>query len=41
MIEVRKTEDFNYWLDNLKDIRGRVRVLVRIERLIQGNFGDC
>lgn len=40
MIEVRRTEDFNYWLENLKDIRGRARVLVRIERLIQGNFGD-
>ena len=28
------------WLDGLDDIRVRARILVRIERLAQGNFGD-
>jgi len=40
MIEIRKTEKFAKWLDNLNDIRARARVLVRIERLAIGNPGD-
>lgn len=40
MIEVRKTDFFVKWLDSLKDIRTRVRILVQIERLIAGNPGD-
>ena len=40
MVEVRKTEHFAKWLDDLKDIRARARVLVRIERLASGNPGD-
>ena len=40
MIEVRKTEHFAKWLDGLKDIRARARILVRIERLASGNPGD-
>jgi len=40
MIEVRKTEIFANWLDNLRDIRVRARVLVRIERLAAGLAGD-
>jgi putative addiction module killer protein len=40
MIEVRKTEVFAAWLDNLRDIRARARILVRIERLAAGNPGD-
>ncbi len=40
MIEVRKTETFAKWLDDLNDIRARARVLVRIERLAAGNPGD-
>lgn len=40
MIEVRKTEGFARWLDGLRDLRGRARVLVRIERLADGNPGD-
>lgn len=40
MIEVRKTEVFAKWLDALKDIRARARVIVRIERLAAGNPGD-
>jgi putative addiction module killer protein len=40
MIEVRKTEVFSKWLDGLKEMRARARVLVRIERLAAGNPGD-
>ena len=40
MIEIRKTETFAKWLDALKDIRARARILVRIERLAAGNPGD-
>ena len=40
MLEVRKTEHFAKWLDGLKDIRARARILVRIERLASGNPGD-
>jgi putative addiction module killer protein len=40
MIEIRKTEAFVKWLDGLRDIRARSRVLARIERLIAGNPGD-
>ena len=40
MIEIRKTEIFANWLDNLRDVRARARVLVRIERLVAGLAGD-
>ncbi len=40
MIEIRKTEHFANWLDNLRDIQAKARVLVRIERLASGNAGD-
>ena len=41
MIEIRKTEHFANWLDNLRDIQAKARVLVRIERLASGNAGDA
>lgn len=40
MIEIRKTEIFAKWIDELQDIRTRARILVRIERLSAGNPGD-
>ena len=40
MIEIRKTEFFEKWLDELQDIRARARILVRIERLADGNPGN-
>ena len=40
MVEIRKTEAFVKWLDGLRDIRARSRMLVRIERLAAGNPGD-
>ena len=40
MFEIRKTDVFAKWIDNLNDIRARARVLARIERLAAGNPGD-
>ena len=40
MLEVRKTGIYAKWLDGLRDIRARARVLARVERLAAGNPGD-
>jgi len=40
MYEVRKTETYIQWLDGLRDIHARARVLARVERLAAGNPGD-
>jgi len=40
VVEVRQTERFARWLENLRDLRARARVQARIERLIGGNPGD-
>jgi len=40
MVEIRKTENFAKWLEGLRDVRVRARILVRIERLSAGNPGD-
>jgi len=40
MIEIRKTDIYAKWLDGLRDIQARARVLVRVERLAAGNPGD-
>lgn len=40
MIEVRKTDTFARWLDELRDIRARAKVQARLERLTLGNPGD-
>lgn len=40
MLDVRETEEFSEWLSALKDVRGKAKILVRIERLAAGNPGD-
>jgi putative addiction module killer protein len=40
VIEIRKTQIFSEWIDGLRDIHARARILVRIERLAVGNPGD-
>ena len=40
MVEIRKTDLFSKWIDNLRDVQAKARVLVRIERLASGNAGD-
>jgi putative component of toxin-antitoxin plasmid stabilization module len=39
-VEVRKTTQFATWIDGLRDLHGRARILARIERLAAGNPGD-
>ena len=41
MFELRKTEVYAKWLDGLRDVRARARILARIERLADGNPGDA
>lgn len=40
MLEIRKTDTYAQWIDNLRDLQARARVQVRIERLAAGNPGD-
>jgi putative addiction module killer protein len=41
MMEVRKTEVYVKWLDGLRELPARGRVLARVERLAAGNPGDA
>lgn len=34
-------EPFTDWLENLRDLMGRKRILARVVRMQQGNYGDC
>ena len=40
MVEIRKTDIFARWLDGLRDLQARARILARIERLAMGHPGD-
>ena len=40
MIAVHKSGPFDAWLGGLRDVAGRARILVRIDRLAAGNPGD-
>lgn len=40
-MRVEKTDEYAAWIDALKDLAGRARILVRVERLIGGNPGQC
>lgn len=33
-------DPFQVWLDGLEDMKGRIAVLRRVDRLAAGNFGD-
>jgi putative addiction module killer protein len=39
-VRVEKTDEYAEWIDALKDQAGRVRILMRVERLIAGNPGQ-
>lgn len=39
-MRVEKTDEFRDWIDTLKDRAGRARILVRVDRLIDGNPGQ-
>jgi len=40
MYEIKSTKIFSQWLLKLKDMKGRIAVARRIERMEHGNFGD-
>lgn len=40
MIIVNKTGLFNAWLENLKDRQAYARIVARIDRMADGNFGS-
>jgi putative addiction module killer protein len=40
MLELRRTARFDAWLRGLEDLRGRARILVRLDRLAFGHLGD-
>lgn len=40
MLEVRQTTEFSDWLNVLRDVRAKAKVLVRVDRLAHGNPGD-
>ena len=40
MPEIRQTETFRRWFDNLRDSEAQKRILARIRRLSLGNPGD-
>lgn len=40
MYLIKQTELFSKWLYKLKDIKGKVSILRRIDRMKKGNFGD-
>ena len=39
-MRVEKTNEYRDWIDELKDRFGRARILVRVDRLIDGNPGQ-
>lgn len=40
MFELIKSATFDAWLDGLRDPRARARIMVRLDRVADGNFGD-
>ena len=40
MLQMRKTDVYAAWIDGLRDVQGRARILVRVARLAMGNPGD-
>ncbi|PHS71317.1 MAG: addiction module antitoxin RelB [Cycloclasticus sp.] len=41
MYEVYESDKFSNWLKDLKDLRAKAKVIIRIERAKRGSFGDC
>jgi putative addiction module killer protein len=40
MLTLRQTQEFQEWLDALKDMRGQVRIAARLRLAEAGNLGD-
>jgi putative addiction module killer protein len=41
MVTILKTRKFYKWLLDLKDLKGKARIQVRLDRLELGHIGDC
>ena len=42
MYFIEKTTEFDKWLGKLKDLRAKVKILIRIQKLEEDeHFGDC
>ncbi len=40
MFDVRQTPEFVDWLDGLKDMRARIRIVARLRQVEAGSLGD-
>lgn len=40
MNTINRTETFSTWLADLKDLKARAKVVIRVKQAAQGNFGD-
>ncbi|WP_415758104.1 type II toxin-antitoxin system RelE/ParE family toxin [Pseudomonas sp. LT1P18] len=41
MIDFERSRAFADWLDSLRDVIGKVRIIARLRAAEHGNFGDC
>ncbi|RKW40434.1 MAG: type II toxin-antitoxin system RelE/ParE family toxin [Lautropia sp.] len=41
MVKLKYTDTFKRWMRSLADRSAKARIIVRAERLVQGNSGDC
>ena len=39
-VEIRRTDEFDDWLKGLKDVQAKLRIVKRLQRVEDGNFGD-
>ena len=40
MTTLNRTAEFSAWISTLRDLTARAKILVRLKRAEQGNFGD-
>lgn|SRR5690554_3460774 len=40
MFLIEKTDEFDKWFRKLKDIKAKAKILLRLQRVEDGNFGD-
>lgn len=40
MFELIKSATFDAWLNGLRDVRAKARIMVRLDRVADGKFGD-
>jgi len=40
MYKIKKSRDFDKWMNSLRDLKGKIAIARRIERMSHGNLGD-